>query len=206
MPKVKIPRKSTWQDMTAMCDVAFLLLTFFMLTSNFTAQEPVLVATPSSISEIKIPETNIARILVDPTGKIFFSLDGQDNRIDLLKKMGEKYNITFTDKELAEFSTVNSCGVPIALMKNFLALKPEDRNKTENLVGIPADSTDNQLRFWIGYSRQVNPKIVIAIKADQTTPYPVVKKVFGTLQDLKENRFNLITALEENPLNRAAKK
>jgi biopolymer transport protein ExbD len=205
MPKVKIPRKSTWQDMTAMCDVAFLLLTFFMLTSNFTAQEPVLVATPSSISEIKIPETNIARILVDPVGKVFFSFDGQENRISLLKKMGEKFNIAFTDQECKEFSTINSFGVPIALMKNFLALKPDKRMRTENLVGIPTDSTDNQLRFWIGYSRQVNPKIVIAIKADQTTPYPVVKKVFGTLQDLKENRFNLITALEENPLGRSAK-
>jgi len=205
MPKVKIPRKSTWQDMTAMCDVAFLLLTFFMLTSNFTAQEPVLVATPSSISEIKIPETDIARILVDPAGKVFFSLDGQDNRFALLKKMGEKFNISFTDQECKEFSTINSCGVPIALMKNFLALKPDQRALRENLVGIPSDSTDNQLRFWIGYSRQVNPKLVIAIKADQTTPYPVVKKVFGTLQDLKENRFNLITTLEENPLNRSAK-
>jgi biopolymer transport protein ExbD len=205
MPKVKIPRKSTWQDMTAMCDVAFLLLTFFMLTSNFTAQEPVLVATPSSISEIKIPETNIARILVDPSGKVFFSLDGQDNRIALLKKMGEKFNIIFTDLELKEFSTINSFGVPIALMKNYLALKPDQRLLKDNLVGIPSDSTDNQLRFWIGYSRLVNSKIVIAIKADQTTPYPVVKKVFGTLQDLKENRFNLITALENNPLERTAK-
>jgi biopolymer transport protein ExbD len=205
MPKVKIPRKSTWQDMTAMCDVAFLLLTFFMLTSIFTSQEPVLVATPASISEIKIPETNIARILVDPAGKVFFSLDGQENRINLLKKMGEKFSITFTDQECKEFSTINSFGVPIAQMKNFLALKPDQRFLRDNLLGIPADSMDNQLRFWIGYSRQVNPKIVIAIKADQTTPYPVVKKVFGTLQDLKENRFNLITALEENPLERSAK-
>jgi biopolymer transport protein ExbD len=205
MPKVKIPRKSTWQDMTAMCDVAFLLLTFFMLTSNFTAQEPVLVATPSSISEIKIPETDIAKILVAPDGKVFFSLDGQYNRIQLLKKMGEKFNISFTEQECKEFSTVTSFGVPIALMKNFLAMKPDQRELKDNLLGIPSDSTDNQLRFWIGYSRQVNPKIVIAIKADQTTAYPVVKKVFGTLQDLKENRFNLITALEENPLDHNTK-
>jgi biopolymer transport protein ExbD len=202
MPKVKIPRKSTWQDMTAMCDVAFLLLTFFMLTSNFTAKEPVVVDTPSSISEIKIPETNVAKIIVDPDGKVFFSLDGQENRMELLKKMGEKYNVTFTDQELKEFSIVGSFGVPMNLMKNFLALKPDQRDMRENLVGIPCDSTDNQLRFWIGYSRLVNSKIVIAIKADQTTPYPVVKKVFGTLQDIKENRFNLITALETNPLER----
>ena len=125
--------------------------------------------------------------------------------MELLKKMGEKFNVAFTDQECNEFSTISSFGVPIALMKNYLALKPDQRDLTDNLVGIPCDSTDNQLRFWIGYSRQVNPKIIIAIKADQTTPYPVVKKVFETLQDLKENRFHLITALEENPLERSAK-
>ena len=73
MPKAKLKRKSTWVDMTAMCDVAFLLLTFFMLTSNFVKKEPVLVTTPASVSEIKIPETNIMTILVDKTGKIAFA-------------------------------------------------------------------------------------------------------------------------------------
>ena len=79
MSKVKIPRKSTLVDMTAMCDVAFLLLTFFMLTSNFTKKEPVVVNTPSSISEIKIPETDILMILVDSKGKIFVGIDGSYN-------------------------------------------------------------------------------------------------------------------------------
>lgn len=199
MPKIKIPRKSTWQDMTAMCDVAFLLLTFFMLTSNFTSQEAVLVSIPSSISEIKIQETNIVKILIDPEGKIFYEIDGQEHRKNLLKKMGGQYNITFNDQELKEFSVVGSFGVPMAAMKTFLAMKGEQRALKENLLGIPVDSTDNQLKFWIGMSLSVNPKIQISIKADSKTPYPVVKKVFGTLQDLKQNRFNLITSLEENP-------
>ena len=88
MPKVKLKRKSTAIDMTAMCDVAFLLLTFFMLTSNFTQKEPVTVNTPSSISEIKIPDTNIMLILVDSKGKVFMGIDGQENRKELLTKMG----------------------------------------------------------------------------------------------------------------------
>ena len=200
MPKIKIPRKSTWQDMTAMCDVAFLLLTFFMLTSNFTSVEAVKVNIPSSISEIKILETNIVKILIDPQGKIFYEIDGQEHRMNLLKKMGEQYNISFTEKEIRDFSIVPSFGVPIAAMKTFLALKPDDRAKKENLLGIPCDSTDNQLKYWVGMSLSVNPKILISIKADQSTPFPVVKKVFGTLQDLKQNRFNLITSLEENPI------
>ncbi len=74
MPKVKIPRKSTLIDMTAMCDVAFLLLTFFMLTTQFKSDESVIVDTPSSISEIKLPDTDILNITVTADGKLFFPI------------------------------------------------------------------------------------------------------------------------------------
>jgi biopolymer transport protein ExbD len=199
MPKVKVPRKSTAIDMTAMCDVAFLLLTFFMLTSNFTQKEPILVSTPSSISEIKIPETNIMTILVDKTGKIFIGIDGQDKRIGWLKKIGVDYHISFTPEEIKAFSLITSFGVPIEQMKNFLALRPEDRDLKENLLGIPADSTNNQFKSWVREARGVNSQLRIAIKADQTTAYPIIKNVMNTLQDLNENRYNLITSLEQNP-------
>jgi biopolymer transport protein ExbD len=197
MTKLKVKRKSTWVDMTAMCDVAFLLLTFFMLTSNFTQKEPVVVNTPSSISERKIPERNIMQVLIDPTGKVFFGIDGQDNRINVLKKMGEMYSISFTDKELKDFSLINSFGVPIGMMQNFLGLKPEDRDRKENGIGIPCDSLNNEFKSWVSFARTVNKDYRIAIKADQTVPYPVIKKVMNSLQDLKENRYNLITSLEQ---------
>ena len=69
MPKVKVPRKSTSVDMTAMTDVAFLLLTFFMLATKFKPDEPVVVDTPSSISEIKLPESGIMQITIDKQGR-----------------------------------------------------------------------------------------------------------------------------------------
>ena len=74
MGRAQIKKKSTFIDMTAMSDVTVLLLTFFMLTSTFVKKEPVQVNTPASVSEIKIPETNVLQILVDPNGKIFMSL------------------------------------------------------------------------------------------------------------------------------------
>ncbi len=196
MPKVKIPRKSTAIDMTAMCDVAFLLLTFFMLTSNFTKKEGALINTPSSISEIKIPERNIIMILVDADGKVFFGIDGQDNRIALLEKMGKTYNISFDRNELKEFSLINSFGVPMNGMKSFLSQKPEERENPANAMGIPCDSLDNQFKDWVSTARSINAEYRIAIKADQATAYPFIKKLMGTLQDLKENRYNLITSLE----------
>lgn len=199
MTKVKLPRKSTAIDMTAMCDVAFLLLTFFMLTSNFTQKEPVIVSTPSSISEIKIPERNIMTIMIDKSGRLYFGIDGQEKRIELLKKMGEAYTYSFTDNELKEFSLMNGFGVPIEQMKDFLALKSSDRDMRENQSGVPYDSLNNQLKNWVRFARAVNPQLRIAIKADQALAYPVIKNVMNTLQDLDENRYNLITSLEENP-------
>jgi biopolymer transport protein ExbD len=199
MPKVKIKRKSTWVDMTAMCDVAFLLLTFFMLTSNFTKKEPVLVATPSSISEIKIPETNVMTVLVDPAGKVYFGIDGQDKREQLIEKMAGTYNVLLTPDEIKRYSVLDLVGNPMHTMKAFLNLAPDIRDLPQNNLGIPADSTDNQFKVWVKSAREVNPDLRIAIKADQKTPYPVIKKVMKSLQELDENRYNLITRLETSP-------
>ena len=199
MPRVKMKKQSTWIDMTAMCDMTFLLLTFFMLTSNFTKKEVIQVATPASILEIKIPEINLMQILVDKEGKVFFGIDKQEDRIAVLQMMGEAHNQTFTEKELKDFSLIPSFGVPIELMKPYLALSSEQRDLKENALGIPADSLNNQFREWVMFSKKQNKALLIAIKADQATPYPQIKNVMNTLQDLRENRFNLITSLRTVP-------
>lgn len=199
MPKIKLHRKSTWVDMTAMTDVAFLLLTFLLLTANFIKQEAVVVAAPSSVSEIKIPETNIFQIIVDTEGKVFIGMDNQEKRVELLNKIGEQYNVSFNDVQKKEFSLVNSFGVPVEMLQSFLNMPADTRVLKENALGIPCDSLNNQFKEWVRFARQVNSNLTIAIKADQTTPYPKIKNVMNTLQDLRENRFNLITTLEAMP-------
>ncbi len=196
MPKVKVKRKSTFIDMTAMSDVTVLLLTFFMLTSTFIKKEPVQVSTPSSVSEIKIPETNIMTILIEPSGKIFMSLDKPEDMINILTKVGEDYNITFSNKELKEFSLLPSFGLPITGMKQFLELPNDKRDAVLKTLGIPNDSIDNQFKLWVKHAREVNPDLRIAIKADRTTPYPKISGVMNNLRDLRENRYNLITSLK----------
>jgi len=197
MPKVKVPRKSTTVDMTAMCDVAFLLLTFFMLTSNFVAKEPIVVAVPSSISQIKIPERDIATVLIDKDGKVFFGLDTQQDRKELLDYVGQAYSVSFSEKELTEFSKISMFGVPIGQMKAFLALPTDARDSKEAALGIPADSLNNEFSTWMKTARKVNRNLRLAIKADSQTPYKVIKSVMTTLQDINENRYNLITSLEQ---------
>jgi biopolymer transport protein ExbD len=200
MPKVKVARKSTRIDMTAMCDVAFLLLTFFILTAKFSVSDPIKVTIPTSISEIKIPEVNICKIIIGSNGKVFFGIDNQEKKEKLINKMAEKYKVTLTQKQIRKFSSLDVWGVPMNLMPKYLDLRNEDRDKPENALGIPCDSTNNELAFWIQYAREVNPDIKIAVKGDKDTPYPIVRKVVSTLQDRNENKFNLITGLEANPL------
>jgi len=196
MPKVKVKRKSTFIDMTAMSDVTVLLLTFFMLTSTFIQKEPVTVTTPGSVSEIKIPESDILQILVDPQGKVFMTLDKQEDRVEVLKKVGEEYGITFTPEEINKFRLANSFGVPISQMKAFLALSEDEQDATLKELGIPTDSTDNQFKVWVKSAREQNRDLRIAIKADQTTPYAQIKNIMKSLQDIRENRYNLITSLK----------
>src|SRR5215831_356822 len=104
MPKVKIPRKSTTIDMTPMVDMAFLLVTFFMLTTQMRPEEPVTIKKPSSIADFRIPVQNIMTITVSSDKRVFFDLSGKYFRQTLLQKMADQYNVTFTPDETATFS------------------------------------------------------------------------------------------------------
>ena len=202
MPKVKVKRKSTLIDMTAMSDVTVLLLTFFMLTSTFVQKEPVRVATPASVSEIKIPEINILQILVDPQGKIFMSLDKQEDRVAVLEELSKEYNVNFTPEQVNKFKLINSFGVPIKQMPAFLDLPTDDQDRLLKDYGIPIDTTanpSNEFKAWVKAARAQNPDLRIAIKADQATPYPNIKNIMTSLQDIRENRYNLITTLKSVP-------
>jgi biopolymer transport protein ExbD len=185
-------------DMTPLVDLGFLLVTFFMLTATAAPDEPVAVDMPSSVSEIKMPETDILLITVAKDGKVFFNMDGKYNRQELIKSMGERYNVQFTDQEVSRFAVMSTFGLPIGNLKQFINMTPEER-KAQPQPGIPVDSLNNQLKDWIIFSRMANPKLRIAVKGDSDSSYPVVEKVINTLVDNKVNRFNLITNMERNP-------
>jgi len=199
MSKVKVKKQSTFIDMTAMSDVTVLLLTFFMLTATFLPKEPIRVTAPQSVMEIKIPDANVLTILVRPDGQCYLNLDRPNDRRNVLERVGKEYNITFTPKQIRAFIDQPIIGVPIRELPAFLDKSLEDQDEQLKHSGIPIDKENNQLRNWILFANDVNKDLRIAIKADQHTAYIKVKDVIETLQDLRMNRFSLITVLRGMP-------
>ena len=197
MARVKPKRHNIRVDMTAMTDVSFLLLTFFILTAQFAKPDIETITTPSSISEKLLPDGSLMTILSTTDGRFYFTpVENPIERMALLNNMGEKYGMTFTDKEKAAFANVQSIGVPMNQLKGFLDLSDEDRKAYKSKTGIPMDSTSKQLTDWVQQSLAVNPDYKLAIKGDVETKYPQVKALFEGLRDIDFLKFWLITSQE----------
>ena len=174
MGKVKIKRKSTLIDMTAMSDVTVLLLTFFMLTSTFLQKEPVTVITPASVSELKVPINNVTTVLVSPKGEIFLGVLGDADstyssekvRADILQNAVTEYNKThskkvqLTQEQVNKFAKMNMFGMPIAQLPAFLDESQVHQDeimqgkRPEWKIGIPVDGNQdlanpNEFQIWM---------------------------------------------------------
>ena len=197
MARVKPKRHNIRVDMTAMTDVSFLLLTFFILTAQFAKPDIETITTPSSISEKLLPDGSLMTILSTTDGRFYFTpVENGTERMALLNNMGEKYGMTFTDKEKAAFANVESVGVPMNQLKGFLDLSDDDRKAFKSKTGIPMDSTKKELIDWVQQSLAVNPDYKLAIKGDVETKYPKVKSLFEGLRDIDFLKFWLITSQE----------
>mgnify|MGYP000961810385 FL=1 len=194
----KSSKKAASIDMTAMCDVAFLLLTFFILTATAKIPEALPVDTPQSTVQTKLPESDLATLTIGK-GKVFFDLKGREVRVKTLELMGQKYGVEFTDDEKSKFALMEGIGVPILNLKQLIEMKTAERSKAGQ-PGVPTDSLDNQLKEWVYNARIANielndKELQIAIKGDAKEEYPSIRKVMDILQDQGINSFSLVTGL-----------
>lgn len=204
MPKVKVPRKSTNIDMTAMCDVAFLLLSFFILTTSFKPDEALTVQTPKSVSTKTVEDKNVVLITMDKEGKIYFSVSDKNpsekeaviDAVDELKSLG------LSAAEKAAFKRGGSfVGVPFGMLKSYLQLSPEQM-KTYKAPGIPVtDTLNNELVIWMRAANTAfaGDKMNLMVKGDNDAKYPSFKGVIDAFKKNEIFKFQMITDPENVP-------
>ena len=197
MARNKKERGDLHIDMTAMSDMAWLLLTFFILTTQFRKPEIVPVNTPSSVAETKLQDGNIVQITVNDEGRYYFGIIDDHYKEPILEKMGKKYGIEFTDEEKRTFLGLSEVTVPIGSLKSYLGASDEQRKAT--IPGIPLDSANLQLIDWVEFSYEVEPDLALAIKGDVNTQYPKFRELINQLVERNFNRFQLITSSESKP-------
>ena len=204
MAKIKIQKKDIWIDMTPMSDVMTLLLCFFMLTSTFLTPEPVQVTAPNSVSEVKIPEQDVLNILINPDGRIYVGTENKNYMKEMMETMTDKFGITLNATQQKHFLEDAMVGAPMGKLADYLNLSTEKMTEAIQTLGLPLDSINggkSEFQEWVSAAHSANPDLKLAIKCDANTSYAVVKKMMSELQDMNENRFQLITNLDVKRLN-----
>jgi biopolymer transport protein ExbD len=204
MPKVKIPRKSTNIDMTAMCDVAFLLLSFFILATKQKPPEVLSVKTPTSVSSTAAPEKSIL-ITLTKEGKVFLMLGDETKKNAIIDDFNTTRGLQLTGPELAKLKKAEYIGLPVNKLKS--ALNMQEEIPANLMDGIPTDSTNNELSFWMrsvtnAYKGEDQRKLqeMILVKGDGEALYPIFKNVKEALKANEIFKFRIVTEGESVPV------
>jgi hypothetical protein len=216
-----MPKGTPSIDMTPMVDLAFLLVTFFMLTASFRNAEPVTVETPSSISDKIIPE-NILMVTLDKDGRVFFNLSDAEARKEMLNNMLQKYKIGLSEEKIEEFSFMSTFGCTMQELPAYMNTEAAKRASFPT-QGIPSDSTKNELLDWLSFAataagntgrtafeeaklkggepkmEDFKPKFILRV--DSKTLYKDAQVVIDVFRDLNLNNLNFVTSAEAIPVN-----
>ena len=206
MPSVKIPKKSTDTDMTPFVDIAFLILSFFIMATKFKPPEPVPITTPGSVISQKLPENNAVMITVDSSNRVFFSVlsDKDKTKFDaVIQSVNSSRSLGLTPTEMANYRQTYMVGVPFGGLKQLLALDPKEQGSLKQ-PGIPVmDSANNELVWWIGAAKTAfaGESLNYLIKGDGQSKYPTFEAVVSALKRNDEFKYQLVTALDDIPSN-----
>ncbi|MEO8763148.1 MAG: biopolymer transporter ExbD [Ginsengibacter sp.] len=199
MGRAKIKRGSTNVDMTAMCDVAFLLLSFFILTTKFKPEEAIEVTPPSSVSSKAATDKDAFKVSIDKDGKVYIDMS-EEMRGDVIKELAKQRNLTFSPEDIKYFQSATFVGGPISQLNQFDRLTAEQIKATK-LTGVPTDSTNNELQAWITAAVQANQgvKMNFYIKGDNNAKFPAFKAVIEAFKKNDIYKYNLVTNAEDVP-------
>ncbi len=205
MPSVKIPKKSTATDMTPFVDIAFLILSFFIMATKFKPPEPVEIKTPGSVLSQKLPENNAVMITIDSSNKVYFTVMSEKDKTKfdaIINGINTSQNLGLTPAEIANFKQTFAVGVPFAGLKQLLGTDAKEQAKLKQ-PGIPVlDTLNNQLVYWIQQAKAAfaGEKLNYLIKGDGASKYPTFEAVISALKKNEEFKYNLVTSLDDIPV------
>lgn len=200
MGRAKLPRKSTSIDMTAMCDVTFLLLSFFILTTKFKPSEAVAVTTPKSVAAKVAPEKDYVMVILDKDGKVFLEMDDVEKKEQIVNALNATRNLGIN---VQAFKKATFYGAPFTGLASFVTL-PEDQRKGNRLPGIPVqDTANNELTSWMrvvkdAYMGQKEPAFLL--KGDNMAKFPAFKAIIDAFKKNDILKFQMITTPEPAPV------
>lgn len=204
MPSIKIPKKSTDTDMTPFVDIAFLILSFFIMATKFKPPEAVEIKTPGSVLTQVLPDNNAVLISIDSSNKVYYTLlsDKDPSKFDaVLDGINTGQNLGLGAEEKKNFKKTYMVGVPFSQLKGLLDIDPLEQVKVPQ-PGIPVmDSANNQLVWWIKVTKDAfaGERLNWLIKGDGSSKYPAFEAVISALKRNEEYKYNLVTALEDIP-------
>ena len=186
--------------MTAMCDVAFLLLSFFILATKFKPPEALTVTTPSSVSSKVAPDKNVVLITIDKDAKVYFSVSDANptEKKDIIDAINTAKGLNLTDAEKKNFyaNPTAYIGVPFSQLKPLLDRAP-DQLKGVAMPGIPVkDSTDNELIDWVraAVGAFQGAKMNLLVKGDDASKYPSFQGVIIAFKKNDQLKFQLVVS------------
>ncbi len=199
MGRAKIKRGSTNIDMTAMCDVAFLLLSYFILIAEFKPAEAIEVTPPSSVASKAAPQTDAFLVSISPEGQVFVQLS-EEMKGDVIEEISTARNLNLSAEDKALFKQSLFIGTPLSQLPQFVRIKPENLHSVK-LTGIPIDSTNNELQAWINAAVNVykGKKINWLIKGDNNSKYLVFRDVINSFKKNEVFKYQLVTNAEDIP-------
>lgn len=204
MPHIKMARKSTDTDMTPFVDIAFLILSFFIMATKFKPAEPVKVETPNSVSSDILKEENSMLITIAPDNKVYLNISSPKDAEKIsgvIDALNSSRNLGLTDAEKQKFRTTPIIGVPFTGLKGLLAL-PVDQQEKVAQPGIPVlDTLNNELVWWVQAAQTAfaGGKMLYLIKGDNKSTYPTFEAVINALRKNEIFKYNLVTSQEGAP-------
>lgn len=206
MPSVKIPKKAADTDMTPFVDIAFLILTFFIMATKMKPPAPVEITTPYSVSSKELEQKDALMIEMDKEGRVFFTIQTEKKEDDILKynvikNLNQTRNLGLSDADMKNFVRTPTVGVPFTKLKSYFSL-PEEQRKTVKQEGVPVtDTANNELYYWVRDAVSVfsGRKLLYMVKGDNAAKYPVFKGVIDALRKNEQFKYQLITSPEAVP-------